>query len=104
MKIACLVSFLLLSACSDLKYEWEYGKQRREAKRGSDYLAWKKAEIEVEKKCLEVDGIYQGHSRVVSVSFKDGTGFSTISPEIDEIFSVIHRCRGNEDGISVIME
>ncbi|WP_323816574.1 hypothetical protein [Cellvibrio sp. NN19] len=104
MKISLLPLLLLLSSCSYLSYELEYSKQRNEAKKSDDYSHWPQAKAEVEKKCSKVSGIYQGHSRVVSVYFEGGTTLTTISPEIDQILDVILSCRGSYEGVEILME
>lgn len=82
----------------------EYAKQRNEAKKSDDYRPWSQAKAEVEKNCSKVSGIYQGHSRVVSVYFENDTTLTSISPEIDQILDVILSCRGSYEGVEILME
>ena len=91
--------FLLL-----LKNELDYASQRSEAKSYDDYMPWTNAKPEVVSHCNDVRSIYQGHSRVVGVSFEGGYSITTITPEIDQILKVVRSCRGDYDGISIIME
>ena len=104
MKLLLFPFLLLLSSCSHLSYELEYLKQRKEAKITEDYLPWLQAKSEVKKNCFEVVGIYQGHSRAVSVYFNNETTLTTISPEIDQILDVILSCRGSYEGVEILME
>ena len=104
MRIALVLAAVLLSSCSYLKYELDYASQRREAKSYDDYIPWTKAKPEVVSRCDDVRSIYQGHSRVVGVSFEGGDSFTTITLKIDQILDVAGNCRGGYDGISIIME
>lgn len=104
MRIILVIATVLLSSCSYLKYELEYASQRSEARKYDDYVPWTKAKPEVVSRCSDVRSIYQGHSRVVGVSFDVGSSITTITPEIDQILGVIHSCRGSYDGITILME
>lgn len=104
MRIVFVLAAVLLSSCAYLKYELDYASQRSEAKPYDDYMPWTKAKPEVVSRCDDVRSIYQGHSRVVGVSFENGYSFTTITPEIDQILDVVRSCRGDYDGISIIME
>jgi hypothetical protein len=104
MKIILIISTVILSSCSYLKYELDYASQRSEAKSYEDYAPWARAKLEVVSRCSDVSSIYQGHSRVVGVSFKGGPSITTISPEIDMILDVIRSCRGSYEGIVILME
>jgi len=104
MRIVLVIATVLLSSCSHLKYELEYASQRKEAKEYDDYVPWTEAKSEVVSRCSDVRSIYQGHSRVVGVSFDGGSSITTITPEIDQILDVIRSCRGSYDGIDILME
>ncbi len=104
MRIVLVIATALLASCSYLKYEREYASQRNEAKEYENYVPWTKAKPEVVSRCSDVRSISQGHSRVVGVSFEDGSSITTISPEIDQILEVIRSCRGGYDGIDILME
>lgn len=105
MKLVVLIfSSILFSSCANIKNDWEFSNQRSGETKKSNYLPWTKAKIEIESRCKEIIGIYQGHSRVVSVSFKDKTRFSTISPKIDQVLSIVYECNDNPEEITIIME
>lgn len=104
MRIVLVILAALLSSCSYLKYELEYASHRSEAKEYDNYLPWTKAKPEVMSHCNDVRSIFQGHSRVVGVSFDGGSSITTIAPEIDQILDVIRSCRGSYDGIVILME
>ena len=95
-----VITILFAISCSESAFQ----SQRAEARETDDYLPWAEAEPLISKRCLGVSGVYQGHSRVVEVSFVDGTSLTTISPEIDQILGVVDHCRSDADRVPIIME
>ena len=78
--------------------------QRADALEDDDYLPWEEAEPQIIERCQRVTGIYQGHSRVVSVGFENEESITTITPEIDQVVAVLHRCHKDFDNVVMIME
>lgn len=104
MKITLVVVTFLLCSCTYFKYGLSHADQRSEAKKYDDYLPWPEAEAGIKEHCDRVRSIYQGHSRVVVISFDGDASITTISPKIDQVLEVIYGCRGSYDGISIITE
>ena len=102
MRILSIIVILSLSGCSTLKYEFEYLKQRGEAKSSDEYIAWDKAKIIIAERCAEITSIYQGHSKVVSVSFGKEDYLETVSDYLDEVLDVTDHCLS--DKAAIIME
>jgi len=104
MKITLVVATLFLLSCTYFKHELSHAGQRSEAKKYDDYLPWSEAEAGIVERCDKIRSVYQGHNRVVVISFDEDASITTISPEIDQVLEVIRDCRGSYDGISIIME
>lgn len=105
LKFLFVALCIAISSCAtDPWSESAFQSQRAEAREQNDYLPWVEAEPLISKRCGSVLGVYQGHSRVVGVSFEDGASITTIPPEIDQILGVVDRCRADNDRVVIIME
>lgn len=94
-----------LASCSANPWnESNFEAQRADAREDDNYLPWEEAERRIVERCQSVTGIYQGHSRVVSVGFDSDDSLTTITPEIDQVLGVVQRCHKNFDSVVMIME
>ena len=99
------VLFLSLASCSSNSWtDSNFEKQRTGAIEKEDFMTWPEAESLVKQRCQEVVFIYQGHSRVVLLSFEDESSLTTISPVIDQIFAIVDACHKDPDSVEVWME
>ena len=99
-----LIVFLLFlsSACSSLKYEYGYSRSRAEAKKSEHYMEWSLAKASVIQHCSEITAIYQGHSRVVGISFDSDKYIRSVSDYLDEVLYLTDDCRPKKT--TILME
>lgn len=105
--LACAAVAVLISACTPMEPR-EFAEHRRELRASENYTPWREALAIIQRRCAEVTGYYQGHDRVVLVSFGNGEAdddsLATISPKIDQIMHVLDACHPDPHSIDGIIE
>lgn len=101
MRILYAFIFVSLGGCAYLTAEQEWMKQRSEAKRSEDYIAWEVAKQKIMQQCTDIKFIYQGHSRVVYVSFGNEEAFESVSDYLDEVLGLTAECRPKDTVVTV---
>jgi len=101
MRVLYTFLLLCLTDCSSLAYEYEWMKQRSEAKRSDNYVAWEVAKQKIVQRCSAIKFIYQGHSKVVYVSFGNEDAIESISDYLDEVLNITDECRPEDTAITM---
>ncbi|MEL7537104.1 MAG: hypothetical protein AAFM91_08630 [Pseudomonadota bacterium] len=103
--LSAILTVCFLASCSTNPWvESNFRAQREDARDNDDFLPWSEAAELIVDRCQEVTGIFQGHSRVVSIGFQNEETVTTISPKIDQVIGIVERCHSDFESVAIIME